>query len=136
MGVAGSFVLVYVRDMYLYTRRTKEQHQRALVQRRLEKLYSPLYRFVKTSEFLLKRPTISFDIPAGTQGDESRERILLDSIIEKYLYLAEDDLMELLPRIHGVGYYQEENKGIEEQVVKLILDGYEKLRKEYFAFGT
>jgi hypothetical protein len=136
VGVAGAFILTYVRDIYLYSRRTKAQERRAIVQRRLEKLYSPLYRFVKSSEFILKKQTITFSIPAGKDDSTSREKNFLDSTIERYLYLADDDLMALLPRIHGVGYYQKENAQINEQVVKLITSGYEKLRREYFALGS
>ena len=136
VGVAGSFVLTYVRDIYLHSKRTKEQHRRAIVERRLEKLYTPLYQFIKAAEFLRKKPTLTFTFPLGTNAEESREKVLLDSIIENYLYLADDELMALLPRIHGVGYYQKENEGIDEQVVKLIVSGYEKLRREYFSFGA
>lgn len=136
VGVASSFILTYVRDIYLHSKRTKEQEKRAIVQRRLEKLYSPLYRFVKSSEFILKKQTITFEIPSGKDDSESREKNFLDSTIEQYLYLADDDLMPLLPRIHGVGYYQKENAAINDQVVKLIISGYEKLRSEYFALGS
>ena len=106
------------------------------MERRLEKLYTPLYQFIKAAEFLTKKPTLTFSYSAGVKAEESREKVLLDSTIENYLYLADDDLMALLPRIHGVGFYQEENRGVDEQVAKLVVSGYEKLRKEYFAFGA
>lgn len=136
VGVAGSFVLTYIRDIYLHSKRTKEQHRRAMVERRLEKLYTPLYQFIKAAEFLTKKPILTFTFSQGAHAEESREKVLLDSIIENYLYLADDNLMALLPRIHGVGFYQAENKGVDEQVVKLVISGYEKLRREYFAFGS
>jgi hypothetical protein len=44
----------------------------------------------------------------------SREKNFLDSTIERYLYLADDELMALSPRIHGVGYYQSENAAIND----------------------
>ena len=136
IGVAGSFVLTYIRDIYLHSKRTKEQHRQAIVERRLEKLYTPLYQFIKAAEFLTKKPVLTFTYSAGVSAEASREKVLLDSTIENYLYLADDDLMALLPRIHGVGFYQAENKGVDEQVAKLVVSGYEKLRREYFAFGA
>jgi len=128
IGFAGSALLMYIRDIYLYGKRTKEQHRRTIIERRLEKLYSPLYRNIKTSEFLFKQQTLS---SVTTQGKQE-----LDSIIDNGLYLAEDELMKLLPRIYGAGYYQEANKEIVGQIVKLITNSYERLRKDYFAFGN
>jgi hypothetical protein len=58
----------------------------------------------------------------------------LDSIILNYGYLADDDeLMRLLPQILGPGFYDPRNKGTAPRMVELIVSGYEKLRKEYFA---
>jgi len=126
VGFAGSALLMYIRDIYLHARRIKEQHRHIIIERQLENLYSPLYLFVKSTEFLFKERTIKLS---------EKEKVIFDSIIERYLYLAEDSLMVLLPRIHGIGYDQKENKEINDQVVELILRGYEKLRREYFASG-
>lgn len=134
VGFASSSFLMYIRDIYLHAKRIKEQYRRAIVEKQLENLYSPLYLFVKKAEFLLKKKTFTFEIPSKS-GTEGRQKEFLDSIVEKYLYLAEDDLMALLPKSHGVGYYKEENKKTNEQVVDLIVSGYERLRKEYFALG-
>lgn len=135
VGVAGSFVLTYIRDIYLHKKRTREQHRQVIVESRLEKLYTPLYQLIKAAEFLTGKQALTFSYSSGVKPEESREKVLLDSTIENYLYLADDDLMMILPQIHGAGFYQEKGKDNAEQVVKLVVRGYEKLRKEYFAFG-
>jgi len=138
LGFAGSALLMYVRDIYLHSKRTREQHRRAIIERQLEKLYSPLYRFIKSSELLVKHPTIAVTVSSeeSKRGEEGRQKEFLDSIIENYLYLAEDDLMVLLPRLHGVAFWQKENEETMTQLVKHVVSQYEKLRKEYFSFGA
>jgi hypothetical protein len=131
VGVAGSFVLTYVRDIYLHSKRAREQRRLAIVERQLEKVYSPLYRFIETFQALTGQRAL------GIQGSffaaQSPDKILFDSIIANYLYLADPDLAGILPRLHGVGFYQPQNQQAITDVVTLITNGYERLRKEYFA---
>jgi hypothetical protein len=97
---------------------------------------------VKRSEFLLHESVISFshELGAKYKGLETREKIALDSTIENYMYLAEDNLMVLLPKIHGPAYYKqpekEDDKQLAEKIAALVISGYEKLRKEYFQLGS
>jgi hypothetical protein len=134
-GFLGAGLLLYVRDIYLYSKRAKEQRTRARVRRQLEKLYTPLYVYIKKAEFLTGLPTLAIEEnPLGMGPSESRQKEFLDSIVENYTYLADDELThDLLPRIHGAGFYKKENQETVRRVAELTLSGYQKLRKEYFA---
>ena len=131
VGVAGSFVLTYIRDIYLHSKRTREQRRLSIVEMQLEKVYSPLYRFIQTMKALTGNAVLGFQ--GSTQGAPTADKLLLDSIIANYLFLAEPELAALLPGIHGVGFYQPQNQKIIPQVTALITDGYQRLRAEYFA---
>jgi hypothetical protein len=135
VGVAGAFLLTYVRDIYLHSKHFKQRQRRDIVQRQLEKLYSPLYQYVKRSEYLLNESIISFSHDSKNDGLDAREKVVFDSVIENYMYLAEDDLMALLPRIHGPAYYKVTDEKIAQKVAALVVSGYEKLRKEYYDLG-
>jgi hypothetical protein len=142
-GFVGAALLLYVRDVYLYSKRTKQQQRRAIVQRQLEKLYSPLFMLVKYAEFTIGKPImtyiadpISFSEKGVPEAKVPKGKQDLDSIILNFGYLAEDDLMSLLPRLVGPGFYDQRNAEIAPRMVELVLGGYEKLRKEYFAGVT
>jgi len=126
-GFVGAALFFAIREWVLYPRRTKEQRRRGIVQRKLEKLYTPLFMLVRYSEFILrdKKPTLTY------LGDGGKKD--LDSLILNYGYLADDELMKLLPRILGPAFYQASNKEIVPQVVDLIVSGFEKLRNSCFS---
>ena len=126
-GFAGAVLFFAIREGVLYPSRTKEQRRQAIVKRKLEKLYTPLYMLIKYSKFILrdKKPTLTY---IGDSGKKD-----LDSLILNYGYLAEDELMELLPRILGPGFYQASNAEIVPKVVDLIVTGFEKLRNDYLS---
>jgi hypothetical protein len=123
-GVLGAAFLFYIRDVWLYSRRTKKQRRRDLVQRKLEKLYSPLFMLLKQSEFIIsdKEPKLYLN----EEGEK-----YFDSMILNYGYLADDELMKLLPRFLGAAFHDSRNKEMVRQTVNLILSGYSKLREEY-----
>jgi len=126
-GFLGAALLFLVRDVWLFSRQTREQRKRAVVQRKLEKLYSPLFMRIKFQEFIIRdestKPNITY---AGEQDKKD-----LDSTILNYGYLADDELMKLLPRLLGAAFHDPRNKEVVRQIVNLILSGYSKLRKEY-----
>jgi len=128
-GFLGAAFLFYVRDVWLFSRRTREQRKRAIVQRKLEKLYSPLFMRIKLQEFIIRdestKPNITY------AGEEDKKA--LDSTILDYGYLADDKLMKLLPRLLGAAFHDPRNKEVVPQIVNLIVSGYTKLRKEYLA---
>ena len=128
-GFLGAAFLFFVRDVWLFSRRTKEQRKRAVVQRKLEKLYSPLFMRIKYQEFIIRdesaKPSLTYI------GEEDNKD--LDSTILNYGYLADDELMKLLPQLLGVAFYDSRNKEVVRHMVNLILSGYSKLRKEYLA---
>jgi hypothetical protein len=109
------------------------------VQRQLEKLYTPLFMLTKYHEFIIgdkggpNLTYISDLISSKPQGGVDRGKRDLDSIILNYGYLADDELMGLLPQILGAGFYDARNKETVPRMVELIVSGYERLRKEYFA---
>jgi hypothetical protein len=140
IGFAGAALLMYVRDIYLYSRRIAEQRHRAIVERQLEKLYSPLYRFIKTAEFLTGKAVLAFQgspIQSGGASaiTQSPDKKYLDYIIAHYLYLAEEELANLLPRIHGVGFFNPANQSLVQDASDLIVKHYQKLRGEFYSFG-
>jgi hypothetical protein len=126
-GFLGAALLFVLRELILIPSRTKEQRKRKQVQRQLEKLYSPLFMLVKYGEFILtdKKPTLTYI------GDEGKKD--LDSTILNYGYLADDELMKLLPQVLGPAFYDARNMQTVQQMLSLILGGYEKLRKQYFS---
>lgn len=128
-GFLGAGLLLYVRDVWLFSRRSKEERKRALVQRRLEKLYSPLFMRIKYQDFVISDPSAK---PSLTYIDEEDKKNL-DSTILNYGYLAEDELMKLLPQVLGVGFFDERNKATVQQLVRIILSEYASLRGEYLA---
>lgn len=82
---------------------------------------------VKYSEFILtdKKPTLTYIDDEGKKD--------LDSTILNYGYLADDELMKLLPQVLGPAFYDARNNQTVQQMLSLILSGYEKLRKQYFS---
>lgn len=122
IGVAGAFILMYVRDIYLYDKKFRREIRRDLVEKRLEKLYSPLYVNIKYSEVLLNKSIISY-------GKE-REKTYLDQLVEQNFYLASEELQPFLAQLHGVGFYRIEEKDI-NKMVELITNEYNELRDEY-----
>jgi len=126
-GVLGAAFLFYIRDVWLYSKRTKAQLRRAVVQRKLEKLYSPLFMLVKYQDFIITDNTTK---PNLTYISEENKKEL-DSIIMNYAYLGDDELMRLLPQALGVGFYDERNREVSQHMARLIMSGYEKLRNEY-----
>lgn len=128
-GVLGAGLLFYIRDVWLFSRRSKEERRRAVVQRKLEKLYSPLFMRIKYQDFVISDPSAK---PGLTYIDEEDKKAL-DSTILNYGYLAENELMKLLPQVLGVGFFDERNKATVQQLVSIVLGEYASLRKEYFA---
>jgi len=49
---------------------------------------------------------------------------------------AEEELADLLPRIHGVGFYNSANQSIVQDVSNLVVKDYQKLRSEFYKFGS
>jgi hypothetical protein len=137
-GILGAALLFSLREFILIPSRTKEQRKRQQVQRQLEKLYTPLFMLTKYHDFIIKDKEgpnltyISDPISSKPQGVDRGKREL-DSIVLNYGYLAEDELAKLLPRILGAGFYDQRNKESASRMVELIVSGYERLRKEYFA---
>src|SRR3972149_6060887 len=78
---------------------TKDQRRRAIVQRKLEKLYTPLFMLIKYHGFIIrngdKQPNLTY---IGEQGKKD-----LDSIILNYGYLGDDELTKILPQFLGAG---------------------------------
>ena len=131
IGVAGAFILMYVRDIYLYDKKFRREIRRDLVEKRLEKLYSPLYRNIKSSEVLLNKSMISYGKGSKEEGD-GREKTYLDQLVEQNFYLASEELQPFLAQLHGVGFYRIEDKDINNKMVELIINEYNELRDEYF----
>jgi len=142
-GILGGALLFALRELVLIPARTTEQRRRALVQRQLEKLYTPLYTLVKYGKLILKDqgphlPYISDPIsfsPGGIpQQGQDKGKQDLDSIILNYGYLADDELAELLPGLVGPAYFQPHinTPEVVKRMVELIESGYVRLRKEYF----
>jgi len=138
-GFLGAAVLFSLREFIIVPSRTKEQRRHVRVQRQLEKLYTPLFMLTKYHEFIIgdkggpNLTYISDLISSKPQGGVDRGKRDLDSIILNYGYLADDELMGLLPQILGAGFYDARNKETVPRMVELIVSGYERLRKEYFA---
>jgi hypothetical protein len=132
IGAAVTFILMYVREIYIYKRKFKREMQIALIEKRLEKLYSPLYRIIKTSEVRLGKPQIGYGKRSDEKG-EARQKLYLDQLIEDYFYLASDELQPYLAEIHGSGFYHP--KMDPEKMVNLIIEEYSELRSEYFAYA-
>jgi len=127
-GFLGGTLLFFVRDVWLVSKRTSEQHRRELVQNKLEKLYTPLFMRVKYQEFIIRDES---NKPNLTFVHEEDEKDFASTVLN-YGYLADDELMPLLPRVIGVGFFDDRNKEIAQHFSRLVISEYEKLRKEYF----
>ncbi len=135
-GVLGAASLFYVRDIRLYSRRNREQRRRDLVQRKLEKLYTPLFMRVKFQEFIIDDETTKPNITYITYSKSDDDKKDLDSTILNHGYLADDELMPLLPRMLGVAFFDERNRESAHNAARLIMSGYETLREEYLGLAS
>jgi len=104
--------------------------------KQLDGLYNPLYVLVKYLESISpdKKAGLTY-LAYGIDKEEiNRGKKRLDEIILKGCYLADDkELEDLLPRVVGAGFYQPANKDAGDRITKLIISGYERLRKEYLS---
>jgi hypothetical protein len=139
-GILGGAIFFILREIILIPSRTKAKKRHARAQRQLEKLYTPLFMLTKYYDFIIgdkegsNLTYISDPISSKPLGGVDRGKRDLDSIILNYGYLADDDeLMKLLPRIIGAGFYDTRNKETAPRMVELIENGYTRLRKQYFA---
>ena len=119
-GAIASFILMY----YLYDKNFKREKRRELVERRLEKLYSPVYTFTKR----LKEED-------GLAITSDRMRIV--ELIERYCYLASEELKPFLTLMLSYALYDydmmREAPEKTEKMFELIKKEYNELRDEYFA---
>lgn len=134
-GVLGGTFALLIREGLVYPIRRGEKRRRAIVERKLENLYNPLYTLVKYQESVSndKKPALTF-LAYGLSHEETIEgQKRFDSMILNYAYLAEGELHEVLPRIIHAGFWKKDNTEAVEKAVRLIISGYEKLRKEYYS---
>jgi len=129
-GFVIAFILFWLRDIHLYKRRHKRQLERELIKTKLEKLYTPLYILIKSSEWVVGKRMLAITQPVGEKG-VSKQKSFLDDIIQRNLHLASDELHELLPRVLGAGYFKTQKDDDVKKLVDLIIEEYEELRKEY-----
>ncbi|MCK5022884.1 MAG: hypothetical protein KAS04_01790 [Candidatus Aenigmarchaeota archaeon] len=129
-GFVVAFILFWLRDIHLFRKREKRQLERELIKTRLEKLYTPLYMMIKSSEWLTGKKILGFSQPVGEKGD-GKQKTYLDSTIQQNLHLASDELHELLPKVFGAGYFKTQKDADIKKLVNLIIKEYEELRKEY-----
>jgi hypothetical protein len=129
-GFVIAFILFWLRDIHLFKKRQKDKIKREIIRNRLEKLYTPLYLLLKSSEWLTGKKTIGTSKSSREEG-EGRQKEHLDKIIENNLYLASDELHKFLPKIYGAGYYKPQNQEDFNKLMELIEKDYEELRKSY-----
>lgn len=130
IGFVVAFVLFWLRDIHLFKKRTKRQLEMDLIKNKLEKLYTPLYVLIKSAEWLTDKSILGIQKMSG-EPDDFRQKKILDDIIQKHLYLANDELHELLPRAFGAGQYKNQKEEDLKKIVDLIKKEYEDLQKEY-----
>lgn len=123
IGLAGAFILVYIRDIYLDKMKFHRQIQRSIIEKQLENLYSPLSENIKSNELQFGQKDLKWSNDAEKQE--------LDQIINKNFHLASNDLQPLLARIYRSGAY---NVSVEDKnkLIDTITKEFEQLRKEYF----
>lgn len=127
-GAFASFVLMY----YLYDKNFKRERRRELLEKRIEKLYSPLYCNIKSIDALLGKPTISYTKRSKEEG-EARMKTYLDQLIEQNFHLASKELQPLLAGIYGVGFYHLKDEDA-KKIIELIKKEYNELQDEYFSY--
>ena len=119
-GAIASFIFMH----YLYDKNFKRGKRRELVEKRLEKLYSPLYTFTKR---LKKENELAI----------TRDRVRIVELIERYCYLASKELKPFLTLMLSYAHYDydmmREAPEKAEKMVELIKNEYNELRDEYFA---
>jgi len=106
--------------------------RRKIIEKQLECLYSPLYRYLKSGEIFGQGKRMVVSRGSAEEG-EGADKNFLDKLITKYSFLASEELHPLLFHLHGAGFYRmsdEQSKKIPE----LIETDYLALRKEYMEF--
>lgn len=134
LGLSGGFIIMYIRDILLDKRKRKEERERYLTEKRLEKLYSPLYRNIMTSKAICGREDIVTSKPLSDEG-EGWEAIELKKLINNGFYLASEELQPILAEYYYHHVIKKDPKQKEEdslKLVKIIKDDYKSLRNKYF----
>jgi len=128
MGLAGGFVIMAVRDILLYNKKLRDERKRYLIENRLEKLYSPLYMRIKSSESISSKRGLIYGKSSDEKG-EGREREEIKKVIHDGFYLASEELQPLLAELYLKPAVGSEKA---DKITELIVKEYEELRKQYF----
>ena len=128
LGLAGGFVIMAVRDILLYNKKLREERKRYIIENRLEKLYSPLYMRIKSSESISGKSGLNYGKSSDEKG-EGKEREEIKKVIHDGFYLASEELQPLLAELYFKPIIESEKK---DKIIELIIKEYEQLRKQYF----
>ena len=129
-GIAGaivSFVFLY----FLHDKNFRREKRRELVEKKLEKLYSPLHFNIEIIKASVGESKLGYK--KKTNEESSRMKTFLDQIIEQNSYLASKELQQLLPKMHGVGFSNLTEEDV-EKIIELVEKGYNELLREYNKF--
>lgn len=128
LGLIGGFVIIAIRDILLYNKKLRDERKRYLIENRLEKLYSPLYMRIKSSESIPVKKGLIYGRTSDEEG-EGKEREEIKKVIHDGFYLASEELQPLLAEI-----YIKSSVGTKkaDKITELIEKEYNELRKQYF----
>jgi len=128
LALAGGFVIMAVRDILLHNKQLRDERKRYLVENRLEKLYSPLYMRIKSSEIIFGKRKLIYGKSSDELG-EGKDREEIKKVIHDAFYLASEELQPLLAELYFKPAVGAEKA---DKIDELIVEEYEELRKYYF----
>jgi hypothetical protein len=120
IGAVIASVLVIIYEEIKYARNVR----RDVAKEKLEKLYSPLFFFLKNSKNISGKKDEDGFLHSKEEGE------LIDKIVFNYYYLADDDLRNNIFLLYSSSRYKGGNKEIFNDIFSKIRQGYERYRKE------
>jgi iron-sulfur cluster repair protein YtfE (RIC family) len=118
LGAIIGAIIVAAYEEYKF----KRMNELSTAREKLEKLYSPLYFFLENSKLISGKDEDRF-LHTKEEGK------LIDEIILKYFYLADEDLRKNIFLLHSVSRYKSGNKDIFKEIFSNIREGHNKYCK-------
>jgi len=128
IGSLTAFIIIYLRDILLYKKQREENIEREIASKRLEKLYSRLYRNIISSKIVLNKETISYSKGSEEKGS-GKELDTIKATIDKGFYLASEELRPYLAEFYKSSTMSKEKVN---KMVELIKSDYNNLEKIYY----
>jgi len=142
IGAVVAFLILYMKEIILFKKQQREKIERNQIEKKLDKLYSPLYAIIKSNEIVHKKRILSYNEWTTSTGIKENNLNHLLNIIEQGLYLASNELQPQLAKfyINPTEWYEKDgisdkDKRLAKELADLIIKEYVELRKKYYNIG-